>query len=188
MPEKSVYSANADLAPIIATSRVRVAEAAPLIRFSLRGGEAAASHAGTAVGVSLPLEPLTSIATDKVAAFWLGPDEWNLVIQDDDARAMFERVETALADTPHSLVDVSDRNRALIISGRKAAWLLNSQVFLDFDEASFPVGMVTRTLFGKAEIMLWRQAEDTFVIEAWRSFMPYVIELLQEASRELEAA
>lgn len=138
--------------------------------------------------MSLPLEPLTSVSTDKAAAFWLGPDEWHLAIQDDDAGATFERVKTAVADTPHSLVDVSERNRALIISGPKAAWLLNSQVFLDFDEAEFPVGMVTRTLFGKADIMLWRQAEDTFVLEAWRSFMPYVIELLQEASRELEAA
>ncbi|MXN64268.1 sarcosine oxidase subunit gamma [Stappia sp. GBMRC 2046] len=188
MPEKSVYSANAHLSPIVVTSNVRVEEAAPLVRLSLRGGEAAASHAGASIGAPLPLEPLTSTMADKAAAFWLGPDEWQIAIQEGDATAVFERVETAMADTPHSLVDVSERNRALIISGPKAAWLLNSQIFLDFDEAVFPVGMVTRTLFGKADIMLWRQSEDIFVLEAWRSFMPYVIELLQEASRELEAA
>ena len=188
MPEKSIYSANADLAPIVAASNVRVEEAAPLVRLSLRGGGVAASHAGAGIGVALPLEPLSSVAVDKAVAFWLGPDEWHLVIQEDDAAMVFERVETAIAGTPHSLVDVSERNRALIISGPKAAWLLNSQVFLDFDDTTFPIGTVTRTIFGKADIILWRQAEDIFVIEAWRSFMPYAIELLQEDSRELEAA
>lgn len=188
MPEISIYSADPETAPTVETPHVRVEEAAPLVRLAFRGGGAAASYAGAGLGASLPLEPLTSISTEKAVAFWLGPDEWLLAVQEDDAQAVFDRVETATANTPHSLVDVSERNRALIISGPKAAWLLNSQVFLDFEESLFPVGMVTRTLFGKAEVMLWRKSADTFVLEAWRSFMPYVIELLQEASRELEAA
>ena len=50
--------------------------------------------------------------------------------------------------------------------------------------AAFPVGMCTRTLFGKAEIVLWRTAPRPFRIEVWRSFAPYVLGCLDEACRE----
>ena len=55
---------------------------------------------------------------------------------------------------------------------------------LDLDPAAFPVGMATRTLFTKAEIVLWRQGADTFHVEVWRSFAPYLHGLLAEAARE----
>ena len=55
---------------------------------------------------------------------------------------------------------------------------------LDLDQAAFPVGMCTRTLFGKAEIVLWRKADDAFRVEVWRSFAPYVLGCLGEACRE----
>jgi sarcosine oxidase, subunit gamma len=45
--------------------------------------------------------------------------------------------------------------------------------------------MCTRTVFGKAEIVLWRPAEQSFRLEVWRSFSPYVAHLLHEVAREL---
>jgi sarcosine oxidase subunit gamma len=45
--------------------------------------------------------------------------------------------------------------------------------------------MCTRTLFGKAEIVLWRQATDVFRLEVWRSFSLYVVQMLHEVAREL---
>ena len=48
---------------------------------------------------------------------------------------------------------------------------------------AFPVGFATRTLFDKAEIVLWRRAEATFHIEVWRSFAPYLAASLAEAAR-----
>jgi sarcosine oxidase subunit gamma len=47
--------------------------------------------------------------------------------------------------------------------------------------------MCTRTLFAKAEIVLWRTRPDMFRIEVWRSFAPYVQGLLEEARLEYEA-
>jgi heterotetrameric sarcosine oxidase gamma subunit len=44
--------------------------------------------------------------------------------------------------------------------------------------------MGTRTLLGKAAIVLWRTAADVFRIEVWRSFTPYVWACLEEARRE----
>ncbi len=84
----------------------------------------------------------------------------------------------------YSLVDVSHRQVGLDIHGQHAQWLLEAQCPLPLDLRGFPVGMCTRTLFGKAEIVLWRTAEQAFRIEVWRSFAPYVVELLREIERE----
>jgi sarcosine oxidase subunit gamma len=45
--------------------------------------------------------------------------------------------------------------------------------------------MCTRTVFGKAEIVLWRSGEQVFRLEVWRSFSRYVVHLLHEVAREL---
>ena len=56
---------------------------------------------------------------------------------------------------------------------------------LDLDPAAFPVGMCTRTVLAKAEIVLWRRADDSFHLEVWRSFAAYVSGVLAEAARDL---
>ncbi len=43
--------------------------------------------------------------------------------------------------------------------------------------------MATRTIFDKAEIVLWRRAATTFHVEVWRSFAPYLAASLAEAAR-----
>ena len=50
----------------------------------------------------------------------------------------------------------------IAVSGSRAAWAINAFCALDLHLAAFPVGMCTRTLFGKAEIILWRTAAETF--------------------------
>jgi sarcosine oxidase subunit gamma len=63
--------------------------------------------------------------------------------------------------------------------------LLNAGCPLDLDLAAFPVGMCTRTVLAKAEIVLWRTSAEVFHVEVWRSFASYVTEYLAEAAREL---
>jgi sarcosine oxidase subunit gamma len=50
---------------------------------------------------------------------------------------------------------------------------------------AFPAGMCTRTLLGKATILLSRPDDETFHIDVWRSFAPYAWKLLDEARGEL---
>lgn len=54
------------------------------------------------------------------------------------------------------------------------------------DVSAFPVGMCTRTLLGKAEIVLWRTAPEVFRIEVWRSFAAYLSAFLEEAARGID--
>jgi len=93
---------------------------------------------------------------------------------------------STLKDMPHSLVDISQRQIALHISGERVAQVLSAGCPLDLHLQAFPVGMCTRTLLAKAPIVLWRTAPDEFHLEVWRSFSLYVQQLLHEVSREFE--
>ena len=167
----------------IPTSNVTLATATPASRFVLRGVDAIAA-AAAAFGVAIPTRPLTSSTTGDRAALWLGPDEWLLLTPETETAALYQQLTTALEGIACALVDVSHRQTALLIEGPKAAAILNAGVPLDLSLKAFPVGMVTRTIFEKAEIVLWRTGPDAFRIEVWRSFAPYVLALLQAADRD----
>ncbi|MCX2722964.1 sarcosine oxidase subunit gamma [Roseibium salinum] len=182
-----LISPDAGEAPLLNFASVSILKAAPLTRLSFRARGAALEKAGEGLGVPLPDTPLSSQTADKRAALWMGPDEWTLLAPEDDVHAVVEAIEGKLGGEPHALVDISDRSEAVIVSGEKAVWLLNTGVFVDFAPEAFPVGNVTRTVFHKSPVMIWRTGPDSFVVEAWVSFMDYVTGLLVHSARELEA-
>jgi sarcosine oxidase subunit gamma len=166
-----------DLAPIIVRNRLAIAASGPASRFVLRGPEAIAGTVLAAVGHAAPGDLNRATLGGAWSALRLGPDEWLLVGPDGESLPVLE-------PGPCSLVDVGHRNVGLTVSGTLAAEVLSSGVMLDLDIEGFPVGMATRTLFTKAEIVLWRRAPDLFYIEVWRSFAVYLRALLAEAARE----
>jgi len=182
-----LYAPDSSADPVVAAPGVSVLETLPIARLSFRGREAAIAAAGPAFGTELPRGALASSTEGAHTALWLGPDEWLLLAPEEATGDVMARLSDALGDHPNSLVDVSDRQDAVLVSGPKAEWLLNSGVPIDLTVGAFPVGMVTRTLFHKCDVMIWRTGHDTFVVEAWGSFMSYVKGLLSEAARELKA-
>ena len=156
----------------------------PASRFIFRGNAAARAGAGRAFGVALP-ETACRAATDGArAALWLGPDEQLLLAPEGETAAIEASIAQALPDQAYSLVDVSHRQVGIGMHGPRAEWLLEAQCPLPLNLRDFPLGMCTRTVFGKAEIVLWRPAEPVFRLEVWRSFATYVVELLCEIDRE----
>ena len=147
-------------------------------RFMYRGAVEVFPHS---FGIALPTTPMRAHAEGARAALWLGPDEWLLLAPDAEGSVLGAALADALHGQAASLVDVSHRQIGLIVAGPRATELLNAGCPLDLDPAAFPVGMCTRTLLAKVEIVLWRTAEDTFRTEVTRSFAPYVVELLREA-------
>ena len=95
-------------------------------------------------------------------------------------------LKRALGGMPCALVDISHRQFALEVSGPHAATILSGGCPLDLDLGEFPVGMCTRTVFAKADIVLWRTRGDAFHLEVWRSFSGYVTALLCEIAREFD--
>jgi sarcosine oxidase, subunit gamma len=169
--------------PWVETTAGCVAQLGPATRYVLRGNDAVRSAAGAVVGVALPAEPCRAAQSGARAALWLGPDEWLLLAPVTDLTSLSRALSGALSALPHSLVDVSQRQTALEVSGQHAVPLLAAGCPLDLDAAAFPVGMCTRTVFAKAEVVLWRTAPAAFRIEVWRSFAAYVSQYLAEAAR-----
>jgi len=154
-------------------------------RLVLRARPQAISPLSKALGVPLPQKPKTS-ARSKAArnaervVLWIGPDEWLVLDKPGvDLVALCAKVKE-----PHSAVDVSHRNTAVIVSGAAAQSVLNAGCPQDLSLQAFPVGACSRTVLGKAEIVLLREGETVFRVECWRSFSDYVFAFLAEAARD----
>lgn len=172
-----------DDVPLPSGEAFALAPAPAATRFILRGDDAAARALGGAFGVDLPRRPGAAARAGERAAIWLGPDEWLLIAQGEEPAALGAALEAALGDHAHSLVDVSQRQIGLDVSGVQARRALSAGCPLDLRDGSFPVGFATRTMLSKSEIVLWRRGPLAYRIEVWRSFAGYVADVLTEAAR-----
>lgn len=184
MPETAVIARRGPvLEPRGATGRTRVTILGPAARFSLRVAGALSNPPASCGDFDLS-GPLNTCRThgDRIAAR-LGPDEWLLIGPESESATVATGED--LADRVISLVDISHRNVAFTVSGPNAPAVLNAGIALDLSDAAFPAGSATRTLLGKAEVVLLRPGTaPVYQVECWRSFAPYVHGLLTEVVQE----
>jgi sarcosine oxidase, subunit gamma len=160
----------------------------PAARHILRGAPAVMAAAGQALGLSLSMPACRASLLGARAALWLGPDERLLLAEEFSAADTANTLAQVLREQPYSLVDVSHRQVAFVLTEPHALTVLAAGCPLDLDPSAFPVGMCTRTVFAKAEIVLWRRADESFQLEVWRSFAAYVSGVIAEAARDLAPA
>lgn len=182
--------------PFTAAGQIEIKALTACARLIVRGGEAARAKASLALteafGIDLPLIACRSARHGDYAALWLGPEEWLVlapVVELGKAGAVLRRALHGTADAlvPHALIDVSDRQIAFTVSGPLAADVLNTGCPLDLGIDAFPVGMCTRTLMAKVEVIVWRLSPESFRLECQRSFSAYLVTTLVEASRSIAA-
>ncbi|MDB5556015.1 MAG: Sarcosine oxidase gamma subunit [Rhizobium sp.] len=162
------------------SSAVSLTTAPNAARASLRAYPDAVAALSSALGVSLPTKPKASATGSGITALWLGPEEWLLIgPEGTDFVAL-----AAKANVFHAAVDISHRNIAIMVSGPGAKVAVNSACPHDLTEASFPVGACSRTVFGKMEIVLYRESADTYRVECWRSFADYCFGMLCEGAAD----
>lgn len=158
----------------------RLTPARPATRINLRAPAQSLEALSGALGVTIPARPKTSASANGRHVLWIGPDEW-LVIDENKADLM--AIATG-SGALHSATDVSHRNTAILVSGPRAAEAINGGCTQDLSLAVFPVGACSRTLLGKAEVVLYRTAEDAFRVEVWRSFASFAFGMLDEAAKD----
>jgi sarcosine oxidase, subunit gamma len=160
----------------------------PAGRWILHGDAEVRRRAERSWGVAFSEAACRAVTSAQRATLWLGPDEYLLLDLAAPVPAgtavTADALEAALQGLPHALVDVGHRQFAIEVSGPHAEELLLAGCPLDLDAGAFPVGMCTRTVFSKADIVLWRTRADAFHVEIWRSFAGYVGGLLEEIARE----
>jgi sarcosine oxidase, subunit gamma len=183
--------AMAALPAFIVAGRISIERQPACTRVLVRCSDAirlkAAARLEQDLGLELPGRPCRAAVHGGLAALWLGPDEWLVrgpLERDADINAA---LTTAFSGTAHTLVDIGNRHIDISVSGPACADVLNTGCPLDLAHTSFPVGMCTRTLMGKAEIVLWRSRSDLFHVDVPCSFTAYVHATLIEAARSVIA-
>lgn len=173
----------AEPAPSGTAATAVISAATVATRILLRLAPSIAAAAGVVAGFDLTGRLNTVIGAPERFAARLGPDEWLLVAPDGEAAALVATVAAELAGAFHSAVDVSHRNAALTLAGAAVAEVLNAGCPLDLSDAAFPPGSASRTVLGKAEIVLIRPGDGSvWRVECGRSFAPYVRAFLAEAA------
>jgi sarcosine oxidase subunit gamma len=152
----------------------------------LRGAPAIGEAAAGVLGVALP--PLMRSARGgQLEIFGLGPDEWLLLTGPGAEDALADELRAALGDRHHAVVVVSDRMTGIGVRGARAVDVLATGCPLDLHPKVFGPGAVTRTLLGKAAVVLSRP-DDAAAYELWvnGSFAPYVWLFLRNAALEFD--
>lgn len=157
------------------------------VRYSLRMKAADVTKASKASGLKLPKRVGGSTTQSNITIMCLGPDEW-MINAVPDHRA---RLEASLAKLSKavlsSITEISHRNMAVTLSGPEAEDVLAVGCPLDLSLTAFPMRRATRSVFENAQILIMRTSEDSFHIEAWRSFTPYLWDFFTAIAAEHEA-
>jgi sarcosine oxidase subunit gamma len=172
-------------APLAEGADVTVAPLSPVARFSLRAKEEARRALAEALGAELPDRVGRCVEAGDVRILSLGPDEWLIQAPDAESTRIAKACDDVYANAPHALTDISDREVSFGITGPKAAELLTLGCPRDLD--ALPVGEARRTVFDGATVVLWRDADTAFRLDAWLSFAPHVAALLVTGAAELAA-
>ena len=153
---------------------------------SLRGsGPAFMAATGDSLGVPLPAEPNTTSACGRALALWLGPDEWLVRLPVTDVGPRLAALRRNLAGRRASVVDVSDRDCIIRISGDAARDILAAGCPLDLHPRVFRPGACARSHCCRIPILVDRVDEgSTFDLQTPRSYAGDLWEFLAEASSE----
>lgn len=153
---------------------------------SVRGdaGEARLRNAVAHVAsVDLPHEPGTWNHAGRSRAYWLGPDEWLLVVEGGDGLDVEGRLRHAL-DGRFSVVDVTGAQVQLELSGPAVGKVLQKSSPYDFHPRNFPPGRCAQTVFAKATALVAAREDGAFDIVFRRSYADYLMRWLADAAAE----
>jgi heterotetrameric sarcosine oxidase gamma subunit len=142
-----------------------------------------------ALGLGLPFDACTSSTNGETSFLWMGPDEWMLLTATGETEKRSREALDVLAGTHHQLVEVTDYYTIIELAGSRAGPLLMKLTTLDLHPRAFRVGMVTGSLFGRANAMISQVADDAEGGPVFRLFIrwsmaDYLWCLIADAGRE----
>ncbi|MEM7431511.1 MAG: sarcosine oxidase subunit gamma family protein [Pseudomonadota bacterium] len=159
-----------------------------LRQFNLRGDAADEEFVAgitNAIRTTLPTVPNT-VSSSATEAYWLGPDEWQIIIPEAQADRIVAAVHEVIEARHAAFNDISGGQVALQLAGSRATEMLAKGCTIDFHSAVFAVGDCAQTGLGKAPVLIARRTEaPVFDIVVRSSFAGYLNQWLQQAGSEL---
>lgn len=155
----------------------------PLLGYiSLRGNPADAGFveaASKALGLSLPTEPCTYVQAGATTVLWLSPDEWMIIISNQDHGPLLNGLNIALSGIRSQVTSNSGGYTQVLIQGRNARDVLSHCTVYDIRHLN--VGRIVGATFGKSSVYL-RSAGDGYCLLLRRSFADYIWRFLERAA------
>jgi sarcosine oxidase subunit gamma len=131
-------------------------------------------EAGVARTLGLPTEPNTWSRLDGRDALWLGPDDWLIASDADEATDVTHRLASRVATDAHrSIVDVSANRVAIELAGPRRIELLQAGCGIDLHPRAWGEGMCAQTLLARVPVLL-QEREDATRVFVRPSFAGYV--------------
>ncbi len=131
------------------------------------------------LGFDLPVKANHAAGNDEVAAYWLGPSEWQLL-----GLADTEPLSQALAQTRHAIIENGDGQQAIALSGPRARDVLAKLCPLDLEDPGLVPGRCARSVLVGCTALLVPREDGAYHIHVGRSFADYVWRMLADAGLE----
>ena len=136
-----------------------------------------------AVGTDLPTDYNTVNTAGDRSIIWLGPDEWMIISENGSAENIISAID--LPEAGHiAVIEVSDALGILNIKGPHARDVLAKHCAIDFHPTEFKEGMAAQSIMAHAGVTITCNGNDSFMIIGRSSFMPYLLDLVKDASIE----
>ncbi|HZZ52587.1 MAG TPA: sarcosine oxidase subunit gamma family protein [Pseudonocardia sp.] len=133
-------------------------------------------------GLSLPTTPNAVVSRDDLAVLWLGPDEFLVVGHDGAGPELMTRLRVRTGGRWASAVDVSADRACVELRGAGVREVLEKGCPLDLHRRAFPPGRCAQTVLAKAQVILWRPAEQVYRLLVRRSYAHYLAAWLSDSA------
>ena len=137
-------------------------------------------------GLAFPREANRFATVETTKILWVGPDDWMIVDERDEAPDLLAELESAFAGYDAAVIDVSGNRARFRVSGSDARALMNRACALDLDPPHFAAGHCAGTLVARAQAFVM-QIDDapSYELLVRRSFAPYLADWLVTAAQGL---
>ncbi|MGH8780418.1 sarcosine oxidase subunit gamma [Paraburkholderia sp.] len=155
---------------------------------NLRGDasdEGFASAVESVTGCRPPAKPNTVARGNGYDILWLGPDEWLVRSQQQQASTLEKKLAAALAGQFASAVDIGSGYTVLEASGEKVRDVIVRGCPLDLHPRVFGQGQCAQSHYFKASIVLIPAGENTYELVVRRSFADYFVRIMLDAAAPL---
>jgi sarcosine oxidase, subunit gamma len=155
---------------------------------NLRGDasdEAFTSAVESVTGCRPPAKPNTVARGNGYDILWLGPDEWLVRSQQQQASTLEKRLAAALAEQFASAVDIGSGYTVLEASGEKVRDVLARGCPLDLHPRVFGQGSCAQSHYFKASIVLIPAGDNVYELVVRRSFADYFVRIMLDAAAPL---
>ena len=136
-----------------------------------------------AVGTDLPTAYNTVNTAGNRSIIWLGPDEWMIIGENGSADSIMAAVN--VPEAGHiATVEVSDALGMISLEGPHARDVIAKHCAIDFHPSAFTACMATQSFMAHAGVTIVCNGDNSFIIIGRSSFMPYLLDLVMDASIE----